>query len=181
MSEYKCDDSICNDLIEFFRQNKHNASDGKTNNTVIKEVKDSIDLGVHPKDDKEPVQNYTKFLWDCMEDYVKIYPYLRDVYTFSITEVMNIQKYPIGGGFKLWHTERNGAFDLTIKRVLVFMTYLNDVEDGGTEFLHQNKTIKAEKGKTLIWPSDWTHAHRGQVSYTKEKMIITGWFSHLWD
>ena len=55
------------------------------------------------------------------------------------------------------------------------MTFLTDNPDGGTEFIYQDKYIPAEKGKTLIWPSDWTHTHRGKVDTTKEKMIITGW------
>jgi hypothetical protein len=60
------------------------------------------------------------------------------------------------------------------------MTYLNDVTDGGgTEFFHQNITTTAVKGKTLIWPSDWTFTHRGQVSPTQDKYIITGWFSFM--
>jgi hypothetical protein len=63
-------------------------------------------------------------------------------------------------------------------RHLVFMTYLNDVTDaGGTEFLYQGITVQPRKGLTLIWPADWTHHHRGVVSPTQEKYIITGWFS----
>ena len=58
------------------------------------------------------------------------------------------------------------------------MTYLNDVEDGGTEFYYQGLKTKAEKGLTLIWPSDFTHTHRGIISNTKEKYIATGWFSY---
>jgi hypothetical protein len=58
------------------------------------------------------------------------------------------------------------------------MTYLNDVNDGGTEFLYQKITSPAKKGLTLIWPADWTHTHRGQISKTKEKSIITGWFNY---
>jgi hypothetical protein len=52
---------------------------------------------------------------------------------------------------------------------------------GGFKIIYQNKTIKAVKGKTVIWPSDWTHSHKGQISHTKEKLIITGWYSHFWD
>jgi hypothetical protein len=58
------------------------------------------------------------------------------------------------------------------------MTYLNDVDDGGTEFYYQKTIIKAEKGLTLIWPADWTYTHKGQISNTKEKTIITGWISY---
>jgi hypothetical protein len=57
------------------------------------------------------------------------------------------------------------------------MTYLNDVDDGGTDFFYQKITSPAKKGLTIIWPTDWTHMHKGQVSMTKEKMIVTGWFT----
>jgi hypothetical protein len=33
------------------------------------------------------------------------------------------------------------------------MTYLNDVDDGGTDFLYQKLTTPAKKGLTLIWPA----------------------------
>ena len=59
------------------------------------------------------------------------------------------------------------------------MTYLNDVENGGTEFKFQNITTPAKKGLTLIWPAGWTHVHRGQISNKKEKYIITGWYAFI--
>ena len=60
------------------------------------------------------------------------------------------------------------------------MTYLNDVEDGGeTEFKLQNLKIKAEKGKTVIWPVDWTYTHRGIISPKQEKYIVTGWYDFI--
>ena len=62
--------------------------------------------------------------------------------------------------------------------MLVWMTYLNDVDDGGTEFENQKFSSPAKKGLTLFWPADWTYTHRGIISYTKEKYIVTGWFSY---
>lgn len=57
------------------------------------------------------------------------------------------------------------------------MLYLNTVEDGGgTEFKYINRVEKAEKGKMLIWPSDFTHTHRGVISPSEEKYIMTGWY-----
>ena len=86
----------------------------------------------------------------------------------------NIQKYVPGGHFKLPHTERTSIN--TLHRLFAFMTYLNDVEDGGsTTFVHQNLEIQPERGKTLIWPAEWTHAHRGNVVNLGVKYIITGW------
>ena len=65
-------------------------------------------------------------------------------------------------------------------RHLVWMTYLNDIEEGGgTDFLHQDYTVKPKKGKTVIWPSDWTYTHKGQVAPNEDKYIITGWFDYL--
>ena len=59
------------------------------------------------------------------------------------------------------------------------MTYLNNVDNGGTEFLFQKLKIPAKKGLTLIWPSDFTHTHRGVVSKTQEKYIVTGWMNYV--
>jgi hypothetical protein len=59
------------------------------------------------------------------------------------------------------------------------MTYLNDVPDAGTEFKYQKITTQAKKGLTIIWPSDWTHTHKGQISDVNEKYIITGWYSFI--
>ena len=61
------------------------------------------------------------------------------------------------------------------------MTYLNDLDAGGTTFPYQKRTLKAQKGKTVIFPSDWTHTHVGQISETQEKTIVTGWYSYIWD
>ena len=58
------------------------------------------------------------------------------------------------------------------------MTYLNDVEEGGsTYFSHYDLEIQPRKGLTLIWPAEWTHAHRGNILKEGSKYIITGWIS----
>ena len=93
-------------------------------------------------------------------------------------EGFNIQHYAPNEGYFEWHNERTTTN--SPERALVWMTYLNDVDDGGeTEFKYQNLKIKSQKGKTLIWPTDFTHTHRGITSPTQHKYIITGWFHHL--
>ena len=93
----------------------------------------------------------------------------------NLYDAMMIQHYKPGQGFKAWHTERA---NVTMNRSLVYMTYLNDVPDGGTQFYYQDMTVEAKKGKTLIWPADFTHIHKSQISYEHEKYITTGWFSY---
>ena len=57
------------------------------------------------------------------------------------------------------------------------MAYLNTVKDGGgTEFPFQNKIFSANKGDLIVWPAGFTHPHKGIVSLTEEKYIVTGWF-----
>ena len=36
----------------------------------------------------------------------------------------------------------------------------------------------AKTGSTLIWPATWTHTHKGVISKTQTKYIITGWYSY---
>lgn len=100
--------------------------------------------------------------------------------TWGLDPYYNIQKYPPGGGFKNWHHE-HGNFDQfpdsdACRRILAWMIYLNDVPDGGTQFIDQEKTLKAVEGRVVIWPAYWTHTHRSQVSHTQTKYIATGWY-----
>jgi hypothetical protein len=89
----------------------------------------------------------------------------------------NLQYYEPNQGFKEWHYENTGSLN-SFHRHLVFMTYLNDVENGGTEFQdYPNIQDHAEQGLTLIWPAGWTHTHRGIISNKSEKYILTGWYS----
>ena len=126
-------------------------------------------------DRKEHWTNGTQLQW-CLEQYVKIYPELMISGFFNINTNFNIQHYNVNEGFNYYHYERDGLS--TCSRNLVFMTYLNDVEDGGTQFKYQNLITPAKKGLTLIWPTDFTHTHRGVISQTKEKYIVTGWYTY---
>lgn len=89
------------------------------------------------------------------------------------------QKYQAGkGGYPYWHSEvypQQGAND-SLHRILLFMFYLNDVEEGGeTEFYYQNKKIKPSQGSMVIAPAYFTHTHRGCVPVSNDKYILTSW------
>ena len=115
-------------------------------------------------------------LQTIIDRYLRMYAFADEVNPFKINEKVNIQHYKPNEGYRAFHFERGGVN--TIRRHLVFQTYLNTVEDGGqTEFLYQQYKCKAVKGKTIIWPVDWTHTHRGIVSPTEDKYIVTGWHS----
>ena len=97
--------------------------------------------------------------------------------SFRIAPHFNMQRYLPGEGFHGYHCERAG--NKHSDRILVWMMYLNDVTEGGeTEFFYQHHFEEPNQGKLLIWPSDWTHLHRGVPSLTQTKYILTGWFIH---
>ena len=173
IGSYFLDDiSLCDELIQYHTERR----DGQRS-LFNPDVKESIDIPLDLKDNV--TSRYYKQLVIAVQKYVKHYPEAGGNSRWTITEPIGIQWYPIGGGYKTWHCERHGKNRIISARHLVFMTYLNDVDDGGTEFKYQNYTTPAKKGMTLIWPTDWTFTHRGQISYTKEKCVTTGWFSHI--
>ena len=174
------DKTVCDDLVRYFKDtpNKFKSKGYVFNygrNMINKKVKDSLDLPISSKQLSPLFKNYRDKLQDCLEKYLSRYPESNELERFNINDDYNIQYYKPKGGFKKWHCERGGLLD--VKRILVFMTFLNDAPDGGTMFKYQKLTIPAKKGLTLIWPTDFTHTHKGQISKTHEKYIITGWYS----
>ena len=164
----------CDDLIEYHKNNIEYKNLGKS--IGANEMNKSTDVTVFPASQNPSIMMYRKLLFGYMREYNTAYD--NPLAELTIVDGFNIQHYKPGEGYLNWHSER--SVHLTHQRALTFMTYLNDVEDGGgTEFKYQGLRHNAKKGKTLIWPSDFTHTHRGQKSETQEKYITTGWFNHV--
>jgi len=187
------DISVCDDLIDFFNNDswakkkkgpgvRFAVSPGKSKLQAVidRKRKASTDLSVPmEKFDLPIIERYGLQVNGVLNKYYEKFPWASQFGTVGMLESFNIQHYKPSEGYFQWHTERCGGDPPATLRYLVFMTYLNDVEDGGeTEFFHQKLKVKPKKGLTLIWPSDWTHLHRGVTSPTQEKYIATGWF-HL--
>jgi hypothetical protein len=85
-----------------------------------------------------------------------------------------IQKTDVSGGYHVWHYESGNKEYCT--RVLTWILYLNDVDEGGeTEFLYYPKRIKPKAGTLILWPAAFTHTHRGNPPISNTKYIVTGW------
>jgi hypothetical protein len=178
MGWYSDDTSFCDEMINIHKETPHKGEGIIGNRGVVKDVKESIDSAFYP--DSLKWLKYGDVLQKCINAYVNKYNHANtNGNGLSVNEVFNVQHYPVSGGYKVWHSERNSYSEINLSRQLVFMTYLNDVEGpgftGGTEFFYQNTKIRAEKGLTLIWPSDWMHTHKGIISNHSEKYIVTGW------
>lgn len=180
IGEYNINKKVCDSLINFFKKNTKYHCPGTVNYTHKFDQKKSTDMGIDMRSDVDEIKNYKNELFKCIEEYKKDYIYCdKNQSSWGISELFNIQKYKPKEGFFIFHYENTGDA-ASIKRHLVFMTYLNTVPgEGGTEFLYQKKKFKAEKGKTLIWPAQWTHTHKGIISNKHTKYIATGWISYL--
>lgn len=89
------------------------------------------------------------------------------------------QKYLMAkGNYNYWHCEvypQKGSVE-ALHRTLLFMYYLNDVEEGGTtDFYYQDKQIKPMQGRMVIAPAYFTHTHRGTIPISNDKYILTSW------
>ncbi|MBW8185869.1 2OG-Fe(II) oxygenase [Shewanella nanhaiensis] len=92
---------------------------------------------------------------------------------------INVQKYPKSlGGYPHWHSEQfpQAGHNEALHRVVLYMFYLNDVEEGGeTEFFYQERKLKPKKGTMVIAPAGFTHSHRGNMPISGDKYIATSW------
>ena len=90
-----------------------------------------------------------------------------------------LQKTAPTEGYHVWHCENSG-WENNMNRLGAYTIYLNDVKEGGeTEFLYQSLRIKPTQGTVCIFPSMYTHTHRGNPPLSGEKYIVTGWIEYL--
>ncbi len=172
---------LCDDIIDMFEKNSDKHVPGMMNKVGInKERKVTVEIPVKPIDiqrnKNKLLLDYFEHIGNCINDYCNNWNVLKNFKKFHIG-VFNIQKYELGGHFSFPHMERDSMS--TQHRYFAFMTYLNDVDEGGeTIFPYYDISIKPKKGTTLIWPSDWTHTHYGDVVKSNEKYIVTGWIEY---
>ena len=173
-------DDLFDSMIKFFEENTHLHNQGVTDKGINLNEKKTTDMTINPIDLKNKeysiINDYLNELFMCYNDYKNQWSFLKNTIKTLDIPSFNIQRYLPGDHFSKIHTERSTTS--TTHRVFAWMTYLNDVADqngGCTNFSHFNLKIKPEKGKTLIWPAEWTHAHSAEVLNQGKKYIITGW------
>lgn len=84
----------------------------------------------------------------------------------------SVRIYEKGKGIFKQHVDQHSGG--TSLRIFTMILYLNDVELGGeTEFSAFNKKIKPEKGKVLMFPSNFLFPHQGNVPISNSKYIAT--------
>ena len=116
----------------------------------------------------------------ALSHYIKDFPCLSNVGEYWCSGSMNLQRTEPLEGYHSFHFE-NTSYSARF-RILAWMVYLNDVEEGGeTEWLYQQLKVKPKANTAVIWPAGFTHLHRGNPPISETKYILTGWFTAMPD
>lgn len=169
------DKEFCNYIIEFFLKEK-NTHEGQTASGVNKQVKNTTDFHLKNNTNEEWINIDNKLynaLHICLENYRNKYKAFRIFEKIDDTG-FQIQRYIKNEGFYIYHNDFLAEKEKY--RILTFLFYLNDVEEGGeTEFFYGNTLIKPKMGKCVLFPASWTFPHKAHIPISGDKFIITGW------
>lgn len=176
--ENSIDKELCQQIINLFEQSSFKR-DGITHKGLNKLIKDTTDL--HFSIEPEVFKDIDYILYNELNN--NLYKYIQNLnticYHLDIHQYTDsgfqIQKYIKNKGNYIYHNDSEINFAEKKYRVLTFMWYLNDVDNGGeTEFFGTYR-IKPTCGKFLLFPSTWTFPHQAKIPISSDKYIITGW------
>ena len=176
------DTSTCNNCINSFNTHDNLQKDGVTSNGYTPELKLTTDINLS---EHSCFEDFDTFLNSVLTNYIhKYFEYvfsLNNQYSILSNELNDtgflMQKYEKNTGFFNYHhdfsslSENNHIYS----RYIVYIFYLNDVDEGGETILWNDYKIKPKKGSLLFFPSTWTYPHKGNTPISHDKYIITGW------
>lgn len=150
----------CKDIITFYKKNLIKTVAISNNNYSYKE----INISEFKYIDK--INELTKL-------YIKKYPESDMTSSFWGLTDLRFKVFKKGDSFADFHSEVSMT---TPHRFLSIIIYLTE-HDCGTEFFYNKKTISSKIGRVTIFPAYFTHTHKGQPDFKKERCIITGYYS----
>ena len=173
----------CNSVIKKFEDNIHQARQGTTGGGVNIDIKNSMDIVFDQSPDwKKQDKQFHKIVGEMLDGYVLHLKQAGDFPYFTTGEVFNclpfgvyngytdtgyqMQKTAPGKGY-VWH------HDFKPNRVMTFIIYLNEVEEGWTQFYNGDQ-VSPKAGRGVIYPSTWTYVHQGYPP-KQTKYLVTGW------
>lgn len=112
-------------------------------------------------------------LWKCLAHYIESYETLWGATGWYDTGY-RVQRYFKSSGYYRNHVDGEPWHHPTARRVFGVVIYLNTVEEGGeTAFPMHGVSVPAVIGRIAVFPTTWLHLHRGNVSYSSDKWIIS--------
>lgn len=193
-NETSLSNELCNEIIHMFNEEECKLP-GRTAGGVISNIKDTLDYEIvnNPKWSKirqclidELIYNieiyinsldtsaYNSLPIDINNSNIKVSYKELDIDSLTFNTLM-IQQYKSKKGRYIYHNDFSVDFKSSRFRVLTYIWYLNDVNEGGETIIWDNHKIKPTTGKLLLFPATWTYPHSGLMPISNDKYIITGW------
>lgn len=114
-----------------------------------------------------------KPIQDIIASYTQSYPEMnltQDPWDF---DKFKLKKFRSGKFYDAWHSEHCVKYPY---RIACLLLYLSD-HDCGTEF-YNGEVVKSKKGRGVLFPTLWTHTHRGQPCLEgKERYIMSSYIN----
>lgn len=185
---------LCNEIIHMFNEEECKRP-GITAGGINSKIKDTLDYDIenNPKWSKirqclidELIYNieiyinsldteaYNSLPIDINNSNIKVSYKELDIDSLTFNTLM-IQQYKSKKGRYIYHNDFSVDYKLSRFRVLTYIWYLNDVNEGGETIIWDNHKIKPTTGKLLLFPATWTYPHSGLMPISNDKYIITGW------
>lgn len=92
-----------------------------------------------------------------------------------ITYNFMVQRYIKNKEIYIYRNDFDINFEKKEYRIITYVWYLNNVEEGGETCFWNDYKIKPEKGKLILFPANWSFPHYEKMPISSNKYIITGW------
>ena len=178
----------CEDIIKWFEYNNRAGSGGgkrtqsrqELEGGVSKYKKDSevywLGLDNMMAERESPIlTEFDALVWKAYDKFKEVYGAgLDQIGVHKLSPSIKVQRYKPTQGYHVWHPDVSSQYNSG--RVLVCLLYLNTVKKGGeTEFLYQKVRVPAVQGTLAMFPTTWTHIHRGNPPLKGHKYIMNTW------
>jgi hypothetical protein len=175
--ENNLDHETCINIIERFEKDTR-IYPGVTGGGVNLNVKNTKDLFISTLKEWSDVDKILcQQLNIGLQKYLNVLRNMCDHLWFdsSIKDIgYQVQRYKKRDGFYSWHNDFL-TYPNNDYRVITFIWYLNDVNEGGETYFLNGKIIP-QRGKLVLFPATWNYLHKGNMPISNDKYIVTGWF-----
>ena len=112
-----------------------------------------------------------------VREYEKQFPSINKTATIWDMADWKLKHFPPGYHFSPWHHEHDYRVPHRIACIILYLTDHNC----GTQFFSTKEVIKSVKGRAVMFPTFWTHTHRGQVCPDNKDRYIMSAYALLTD
>ena len=172
---------------------KNNSISNDLCDKIIKtfEIDKNIDrfykLAIHADVKTEEWRNIKDEIVENIESHIKIYNSTinhKNAYEYAINKRFSLKLFDIN---KFYQNDKTMGDPYSIckhksdfnvfgskQTVLTFIYFLNDVIEGGELEFYNFHKINAEKGKLVIFPTDWFFANKYTVAISSNSYVMKG-------